>query len=326
MNGFQAPWRTFRHPDGRTWEARVEGTSVRLRISLDGRERVERCRAFGDGAAAARQFATLVDEQIADGFAEVSPPVWRAFLDQLVEHWQQDDPTFDAASLRDRTLATTSPAASAIVEHVLALADRWVAQPDGSLTLDMDYALDRQHVRWLEHHGIASLPALLLALRHHDNTAQLAVEAIVGGLRTPDALPALMSVLEHPSPNLAFHLGGRPQHIPTWALLQLGAPDPDTAARLIRALDHEDFRIAGAAAAVLCEFSIEDRLFAPLFAREDRAKREDPYAWSLVRAAEVRRDPVLRPFLQWMQRSSRFAGSGCTERIEAAIAGLRERP
>lgn len=47
--------------------------------------------------------------------------------------------------------------------------------------------------------------------------------------------------------------------------------------------DHEDFRATEAVAKVLAEFSTEDRLFKPLLARVERAKREDGLAWSMMR-------------------------------------------
>lgn len=326
MNPAPAYWRKFQHPDGRSWEVSVEGIQLRIRLRADDGETFERTRKFGDGDEAERELSQLIDEQLQDGFEEISTPMWRAQLDTLVEHWMQDDPAFDAAALRERVLACTSPSAAEIVEQVMNLADRWVKQSDGSAVLDMDHALDTRAGKWLERHGSASLPALLLALRYPDNSAQMKVESILGNLRSPEALPALLSVIEHPAPNLANHLGGRPQHFPTHALMKLGVPGEDTRLLLVQALAREDFRVVDAAAHVLAEFSAEDRFFEPLVALSEQAKRRDGLSWCLMRAAETRRDPVLLPFLQWMQKSGKFKSGGYPERIAEAIAGLKAPP
>ncbi len=233
----------------------------------------------------------LIEEQLADGFTEVSAPPWRAFLDQLVAFWEEDDPSFDTAGLRDAILASRAPRAAEIVDHLAGLADRWVAQPDGSSRMDMDDASQARHTEWLTEHADASLPALFLGLRHPDYGAQLLVEGVLVRLGRREVLPSLMSVIVRPAANLAPHLGGRPQHFPVDALSRLGPPPPDVAGRLVEALDHGDSRVAAAAAAVIAEHVTDDALFEPLLACAGRAKKNDGFAWAMMRAAEVRRDP-----------------------------------
>lgn len=63
------PLRWFRHPDGRRWAVRVSGSTVELRIDSDG-EILTRSRVHADGRSAAESAASLVREQMADGFVE----------------------------------------------------------------------------------------------------------------------------------------------------------------------------------------------------------------------------------------------------------------
>jgi hypothetical protein len=131
-------------------------------------------------------------------------------------------------------------------------------------------------------------------------------------------LPALASCIDRLAPN-----GGRPQHCPAWALARLGKPQGPTAARLTHALDHEDFRVRDASASVLAEFADDDELFDALWSRRERMKTSDGTASALLRAAEVRRDPIMREHLEWMAGNKRFRSAGYPARIRAARDGLR---
>jgi hypothetical protein len=59
----------------------VEGTKLRLKAMAGDGGPFERNRVFQDFATAARELSLLVDEQMKDGFTEVSTPVWQSFLD-----------------------------------------------------------------------------------------------------------------------------------------------------------------------------------------------------------------------------------------------------
>jgi len=243
---------------------------------------------------------------------------WRTFLDTLVRHWREEAPTFDAEALRRAVLALPSPQDA--VEAVINLEEaKQDVRPDGSYTVDFESARHEPAEQWLASHLPASLPILLLALRHPDHQAQMRVEGILYEAPTMEALPALLSALEFQPPN---HYAHRSHLVPTDALKQLGKPSGEAAQVLIRALDHDDFRVADEAAVVLAEFATDDVLFDALWARRHRAGREDTYAWALMRAAEVRKDPLMRPFLQSMLRGDRFDSAGYHERIREALAGL----
>jgi len=64
------PWRRLAHADGRRWEARAAGAAVELRIIDADGDVIERKRPARDAAEATRAVESLVQEQIADGFAE----------------------------------------------------------------------------------------------------------------------------------------------------------------------------------------------------------------------------------------------------------------
>ena len=104
---------------------------------------------------------------------------------------------------------------------------------------------------------------------------------------------------------------------------RLGKPEGATRAKLLELLDHEDFRIATGAAKVLCEFADDDAFAAALMKFAERRREWDHACWALMRGAEVRQDPAMRPFLQWMLASRRFRSAGYPDRIRQAIAGLR---
>ncbi|MBZ0116124.1 MAG: hypothetical protein K8H88_04000 [Sandaracinaceae bacterium] len=331
MSSFVEPARRFAHPDGRVWEVRLEGARLFLWFVDETGEAIERVRSFSDGATARRELETLVQEQLADGFVEVSPPAWRTFLDELVQRWAEDCPSFDAVALRDRVLALAD--ARLVVENVMGLGAKWITDRSGRQGLDLEHAVARREHDWLLARGPEVLPALWLALRHHDLQGQAGAEAIVGELGRRESIPALLAVLEHPASDIAEHAGGRGgQHMPSWALAKLGpfqdGPLEDgllgqrVVARLVALLDSSDFRAREAAAKVMAEHATDDRFFSALVALGARARESDGLAWASMRAAEVRPDRALRPLLEWMQSSRRFRGPGYAERIAAALARI----
>jgi hypothetical protein len=313
MFGFRTPPRAFAHPDGREWKAHVDGAKLMLSIRDADGDTFERAVAHEDSTAATRELQRLVIEQLEEGFVETSPPVWRVFVDELVNHYKSEAPSFDVDALRARAED------EGLVEALMALGDRWITRRNGETTLEFDMRSIEELAAPFERNPDASLPVLLLGLRHHDNGAQMRVDAILGRLRRPESLDAMLSIVEHPAPN---SIDRAPQHFPTHAIVSLGVPSREVGERLSRGLDHGDFRVAAACAAVLAEFAMEDRLFLPLLAHVERGKREEGFAWTLMRAAEVRRDRALRPFLEWMQKSKRFRSAGYPERIRAALAAL----
>jgi hypothetical protein len=301
------PFRRFTHPDGRQWEIRLVGSVVELRITSDG-DTVERRRPFDAPVLGANDLDALVREQLAEGFTEQTPPDWKRRLDELVSFWEADDPGFDADVLRSQLLAAGEPLAKETIEKLT----WWEAgQP-------RDPALSR---KWLGEHVDQILPGLLLALRYPDPQVLLHVDALFAEIKEPGVIEALLSIVEHPTPNE----GDRPAHMPLSALLALGKPDPDTASRLAAVLTHDDFRVRDVAAAILAEFADDETLFALLWKRRVIARDSDGMCWAMMRAAEVSRSPDLRDFLKWMQKSPRFRTPGYAERIGNAMAHLRNR-
>lgn len=314
-------WQTFRHCDGRRWEVRLDDKRVQLRgIAADG-DTFERTRSFFSAAAAKQELTAMIAEQVADGFVDATvrealpayETDWQALLEQLVGFWKIDDPSFDAESLRAEVLA--SPNAQEIVEHIMGLAGRWVIEVDGSRVRHPEHRDD--HELWLADHAVASMPALLLALRHPDHETLLRIESLLDQAGNPAALPALISVVLHRC------AGPRSSHSPRDAIKRLIPSAPEMLDRLVEALRHEDWRVYSEAAVILAEFATNDRYFLPLLAQAERGKKADTFAWAMMRAAEVRRDLALLPFLEWMLRSGRFHGGGYKARIREAIAGLR---
>ncbi len=301
------PFRRFTHPDGRQWEVRLVGKVVELRITSDG-ETVERKRTFDAPVLGANDLDALVREQLAEGFTEQTPPDWKRRLDELVTFWEADDPGFDADVLRSQLLAAGEPLAKETIEKLT-----WweTGQP-------RDPQLTRA---WFKQHIDAILPGLLLALRYPDEQVLLHVDAFLSELAEPGLIEALLSIVEHPSPND----GDRPAHMPLAALLSTGKPHEDTALRLAHALDQDDFRIRDLAAAVLAEYATDERLFASLWRKRTVARESDGMCWAMMRAAEVSRAPELRDFLKWMQKSARFRTPGYSERLGEALAHLRNR-
>lgn len=302
------PFRRFTHPDGRLWEIRLHGSVVELRITSDG-ETVERRRKFDAPVLGANDLDASVREQLAEGFTEVTPPDWRRRLDELVTYWDADDPGFDADVLRTQLLAGGEPLAKEMIEKLT----WWESgQP-------RDPALSRA---WLKDHVDSILPGLLLALRYPDQQVQLHVDALLAEIKEPGVIEALMSIIEHPTPQEAE---GRPANMPLGAMLALGKPDADTAHRLTLSLSHDDLRVRDVAAAILAEFSDDDDLFAALWRRRVMARESDGTCRAMLRAAEVRRAPELRDFLMWMQKNARFRAPGYSERIGNALARLKNR-
>lgn len=302
------PYRRLTHPDGRQWEIRLHGSVVELRITTDG-ESVERRRKFDAPALGAADVEASVQEQLAEGFTEQTPPEWKRRLDELVTFWDADDPGFDADVLRSQFLAAGDPLAKQTMEH---LASWETGQP-------RDPELARAFLRA---NFETILPGVLLALRYPDQQVLLRVDALLAELPRPEVIEALLSVVEHPTPE---GLEGRPANLPLGSLLALGKPDSETALRLFGVLDHDDYRARDLAAAVLAESSLDDGLFAALWSHRAIARKSDGMCWAMLRVAEVRRAPELRDFLKWMQKSPRFRAPGYAERIGDALAHLRNR-
>ncbi len=305
------PYRRFTHADGRQWEVRLHGSVVELRISSDG-ETIERRRPFDAPVLGARDLAELVQEQLAEGFLEQTPPDWSRRLDELVTFWEADDPGFDAEVLRSQLLATGDALARETIEKL-----GWWEQGE-----PRDPALAHD---WLKEHLDTDLPGLLLALRYPDAQVLLRVDALLAEVPRPEVIEALLSVIEHPTPDVGDELGGRPWNMPLGAMKALGKPDADTTLRLSRVLDGDDARARDVAAALLAEWSQDDALFDVLWRHRAIARQSDGTCWAMMRVAELRRSPELRDFLRWMQKSPRFRGPAYATRIGDALAGLRNR-
>ena len=305
------PFRQFTHDDGRQWEIRLRGNVVELRITSDG-ETIERQRAFDAPVLGARDLDGLVQEQLAEGFTERTPPDWRRRLDELVTWWEADDQGFDADVLRSQFLAGGEALARETIEKLT-----WweTGQPrEPSLAAD-----------WLRKNMDTALPGLLLALRYPDAQVLMHVDALLGETAHPEIMEALLSVVEFPTADVDERLGGRPAHMPLKALLALGKPDIETAQRLAKVLSHDDLRSRDVAAAVLAESATDDLIFAALWKRRVAARDSDGMCWAMMRAAEVSRAPQLRDFLLWMMKNPRFKTPGYEKRIGEALAHLRNR-
>jgi hypothetical protein len=302
------PFRRFTHPDGRQWEIRQVGSAVELRITADG-ESVTRKRPFDAPVLAANDLDDQVREQLADGFTEQTPPEWRRRIDELVTFWDQDDPGFDGDVLRSQFLAAGDGLAKETMEKL----GWWeTGQPRDPETARVWFAANIETV----------LPGLLLALRYADAQVQARLDAFLAEKPRPEVIEALLSVIEHPT---APDTDGRPVHMPLKAMLSLGPPDAETAKRLASVLKNEDVRVREVAAAILAEFSTDEALFGLLWKARVIAKESLGMCWAMLRAAEVRRDPQLRDFLLWMQKTPRLRDSGYGERIGNALAKLRNR-
>ncbi len=301
------PFRRFTHPDGRQWEIRLVGNVVELRITSEG-ETVERRRPFEAPVLGANDLDALVREQLSEGFTEQTPPDWKRRLDELVSFWELDDPGFDADVLRSQLIA----GGEALAKETMEKLTWWEkGQP-------RDPNLSRV---WLRANVDAILPGLLLALRYPDAQVLLHVDALLAEIKEPGVIEALLSIVEHPTPND----GERPANMPLGAILALGKPDAETALRLSHALDQDDFRIRDVAAAIVAEFSDDPLFFASLWRRRTIARESDGMCWAMMRAAEVSRAVDLRDFLKWMQKSPRFRTPAFSERIGNAMAHLRNR-
>jgi len=305
------PFRRFTHPDGRQWEIRLHGSVVELRITSDG-ETVERKRKFDAPVLGANDLDTSVREQLAEGFTEQTPPDWKRRLDELVSFWDQDDPGFDADVLRSQLLLAGDPMAKETIEKLSWWETGQPRDPEGARA-------------WLKEHVDAILPGLLLALRYPDHQVLLHVDALLAEIKEPGVIEALMSIIEHPTPNEGEATGGRASNMPLQAMLALGKPDADTTERLSKAMGMDDFRSRDVAAAIMAEFSDDEAFFALLWRRRVIARDSDGMCWAMMRAAEVSRAPDFRDFLKWMQKSTRFRTPGYGERIGNALAHLRNR-
>ncbi len=305
------PFRRFTHPDGRLWEVRLNGKVVELRITTDG-DTFERKRPFDAPVLGAADLDELVKGQLADGFVETTPPEWKRRLDELVSYWDLDDPGMDADVLRTQLLNAGEPLAKQCIEKLTWLE---TGQPRDPMVAK----------QWLTENVDAILPGILLALRYPDEQVLLHIDSLLAELKLPGVIEALLSIVEHPTPNVAEAEGGRPNNMPLESLIALGSPDAETSRRLIQALEHPDFRVRDVAAKVLAEFSLDDTLWNALWKKRAVAKNSDGMCWAFMRAAEVRRASELRDFLKWMQKNARFKAPPYGERVTQALVHLRNR-
>jgi len=306
------PYRQFTHPDGRSWNIRLNGSIVELQITNDG-DTVERRRKFDAPVLGARDLDEAVREQIAEGFAEHTPPDWRRRLDELVSFWEIDDAGFDADVLRSHLLDNGEPFAKQVIDTL----GWWeTGQPR-----------DPNSARaWLKENIDNAMAGVLLALRWPDEQLLVHVDALLAEVKRPEVIDALLSIVEHPTEEP--YEGApepRPSNMPLLALKALGKPDSDTALRLIHALDSDEERSRDVAAAILAEFSMDDGLFAALWEHRVVARKSDGMCWAMMRAAEIRRSAELRDFLQFMIKSPRFRTPGYLERLKNAMAKLKNR-
>jgi hypothetical protein len=302
------PYRRFVHPDGRLWEVRLNGKVVELRITTDG-DTFERKRPFDAPVLGAADLDALVKGQLEDGFVETTPPDWKRRLDELVAYWDQDDPGMDADVLRMQLLEKGEATAKACIERL-----SWL-----EAGMPRDPAATRA---WLRDHVDEVLPGILLALRYPDEQVLLHIDSLLAELKLPGVIEALLSIVEHPT---ADEPDGRPCHMPLESFVALSPPDADTAARLVKLLDSEDIRVRDVAAKVLAESSLDDDLFAALWKKRVVAKESEGMCWAFMRAAEVRRDFVLRDFLRWMQKQARFKEPLWADRVTHALVNLKNR-
>jgi hypothetical protein len=185
-------FKTLRHrDDGRAWSVRLrpsreEGKHevVIALVDADG-DPFERVRAFRSQGEAEAEAKRALDEATEEGF-ELAPP-WIEALDRMVMYWREEDPSFDAASLRARVLATTKPSARETVEM---LENFWASGDDV-------HAASRAAHGFFEEHREAAWPALLLALRHPELIVASRVAKLVADTNGPlaaEGIEALGSV------------------------------------------------------------------------------------------------------------------------------------
>lgn len=234
------PYRQFTHPDGRSWNIRLNGSVVELQITNDG-DTVERKRKFDAPVLGARDLDEAVREQLAEGFTEHTPPEWRRKLDELVTFWETDDSGFDAEALRSHLLESGEELAKQTIDTL----SWWeTGQPRDPNTARA----------WLKANIETAIAGVVLALRWPDEQVLVHVDALLAEVKRPEVIEGLLSIVEHPTE--ADYEGApepRPSNMPLLALKALGKPDSDTALRLIRALDSEDERSRDVAAAILAE-------------------------------------------------------------------------
>jgi hypothetical protein len=306
------PYRQFTHPDGRSWNIRLNGSTVELQITNDG-DTVERKRKFDAPVLGARDLDDAVKEQLAEGFVEHTPPEWRRRLDELVSFWEIDDPGFDADVLRGHLLENGGAFAKQTVDTLTWWETGQPRDPNSART-------------WLKANLDQVIAGVCLAMRWPDAQVLVNVDAFLAEVKRPEVLEALLSVVEHPT--ASDEDGGpeaRPSRMPLLALKALGKPDSDTALRLIRALDSDDERVRDVSSAILAEYSTDDGLFAALWDHRTVARKSDGMCWAMMRAAEIRRSAELRDFLQFMIKSPRFRAPGYPERLKDALAKLKNR-
>ena len=183
--------RTFRklchRDDGREWSIRVRepnekgGADVVIRFDVDG-EPFERVRPFRSRDEAEREAQRVLDEALADGF-EPAPP-WLELLDLVMTYWRDDDPEFDAASLRAQVARAEGPSPREVLDIIEGL-NHLGPEGEAAMTAAQSFLREHREVTW---------PALLLSLRHPELIVAQHVAAIVAGAGDASAVPALISV------------------------------------------------------------------------------------------------------------------------------------
>ena len=232
-------------------------------MTTDG-ETFERKRKFDAPVLGARELDAAVKEQLSEGFAEHTPPEWKRRLDELVWFWEADDAGFDADVLRSHLLES----GEAFAKQTIDTLGWWeTGQPRDPLSAR----------KWLFENIDKAMAGVLLALRWADPQVLVHVDALLADVKSPDVIEALLSIVEHPTPEDPENPDARPSNMPLLALKALGKPDSDTALRLIHALDNDDERTRDVAAAILAEYSQDDGLFAALW--EHRRSRVSQMAW-----------------------------------------------
>lgn len=268
-----------------------DGARLTLRFDVDG-EPFERIRSYQSLEEAERAADSAIQEVIGDGFVQV--PAWEELLERIVTYWREEDPSFDAATLRRGVLALVSPPAAAVMGAIENLSEVWTRREDGSSVLEWTPERDEAAQEFLGKHFPATLPALVLAMRHPDGSAESKVASILAAKEDERVLPALLSVLQHPASNASANRGGRPTGCVTGVFHALGRPNEDTKSAVIAMLDHSDLAQVSTAAVLLAPYADDDRVFEALWAHRD----SHHIMVVLPRVVPLRREPELRAALE----------------------------
>jgi hypothetical protein len=309
--------RTFAHADGRKARLSLERTSFVNDLLLAGDpDPVVRRRQFPDSREAASAFEQLASELIANGFSETTdhgvPPL--NILNELVDAWRYQDPTFDvealAAPLRSAGHEALWEALHRVEEPV------WIASADGKLHYDTerrerDWSLARDV---LLREDDATDAALLLALRSdarlYDRFDLLFGERRLIPLET--AFPVFLSCLSR------YEVSRNTLAVAS-ILNSHYRPLPDRFAdQLLPLLSSPDDQTRAAAGSVLAPRARERRYFDPIWARRDENER---MMFAAMSACEARRDPMTLPWFETLYKKR--MGPGWKETVDDTVARVR---